>query len=337
MAFFDGLGQGSWDLWHAPQLQNHSLLTTSFHPRHLRDFISRKAWPKNCGPEGLKISRQNWGCFREKKPWQRIYTPEVEQLAPEKWWLEDYFPTGRVTFQGAMLNFGRVKINSYCSKPSLTIYIDHNLYKIQYTFGFFCDPVIWPNPYLIPFSTTFRFSCWSFLVSRSGWQDGTLRLVAFPMPEKFHHSERCRHEPNVGLTTVELRILRFEMGRFPWKVETIPKQKKCSELEVPVNIQPRISMLSHRQLQVSWCYNADSVCSELSPSTLHRHISSECFLKFPFSLQPSQDIQKSPLSPPSISMVWLLASNNWKFAAGHGVGHPEKIQAIIGFWEPLSK
>ena len=29
-----------------------------------------------------------------------IYTPEVQQLAPEKSWLKDYFPNGKVTFQG---------------------------------------------------------------------------------------------------------------------------------------------------------------------------------------------------------------------------------------------
>ena len=28
------------------------------------------------------------------------YPPEVEQLAPEKRWLEDYFPFGMVNFQG---------------------------------------------------------------------------------------------------------------------------------------------------------------------------------------------------------------------------------------------
>ena len=28
------------------------------------------------------------------------YPPEVEQFAPENGWLEDYFPIGKVTFQG---------------------------------------------------------------------------------------------------------------------------------------------------------------------------------------------------------------------------------------------
>ena len=29
-------------------------------------------------------------------------------IAPEKWWLEDYFPIGECNFSGAVLNFGRV-------------------------------------------------------------------------------------------------------------------------------------------------------------------------------------------------------------------------------------
>ena len=33
-------------------------------------------------------------------PGLNLYTPEVSQLAPEKWWLEYYFPFGKVTFQG---------------------------------------------------------------------------------------------------------------------------------------------------------------------------------------------------------------------------------------------
>ncbi len=28
------------------------------------------------------------------------YTPEEFNIAPEKWWLEDYFPIRKVTFQG---------------------------------------------------------------------------------------------------------------------------------------------------------------------------------------------------------------------------------------------
>ncbi len=27
-------------------------------------------------------------------------TPPKFNIAPEKWWLEDYFPIGKVTFQG---------------------------------------------------------------------------------------------------------------------------------------------------------------------------------------------------------------------------------------------
>ena len=28
------------------------------------------------------------------------FTPSKFNIAPEKWWLEDYFPIGKVTFQG---------------------------------------------------------------------------------------------------------------------------------------------------------------------------------------------------------------------------------------------
>ena len=36
--------------------------------------------------------------------------PPKFNIDPEKWWLEDYFPIGKValTFQGSMLNFRRV-------------------------------------------------------------------------------------------------------------------------------------------------------------------------------------------------------------------------------------
>ena len=34
------------------------------------------------------------------KPTSTPYTPEVSQLDPEKRWLEDYIPIGKVTFQG---------------------------------------------------------------------------------------------------------------------------------------------------------------------------------------------------------------------------------------------
>ena len=30
----------------------------------------------------------------------RLDTPPKFNIAPEKWWLEDYFPIGKVTFQG---------------------------------------------------------------------------------------------------------------------------------------------------------------------------------------------------------------------------------------------
>ena len=34
------------------------------------------------------------------------YTPRKIKIAPEKWWLEDYFPTGKVTFQGLCYSSG---------------------------------------------------------------------------------------------------------------------------------------------------------------------------------------------------------------------------------------
>ena len=45
--------------------------------------------------------------------------PEVQQLAPEKWWLEDYFPIGFWSlFRGELLNFGGYRkprvVNSKC-------------------------------------------------------------------------------------------------------------------------------------------------------------------------------------------------------------------------------
>ncbi len=40
----------------------------------------------------------------------KISTPLKFNIDPEKWWLEDYFPIGKVTFQGlSLLNFGGVR------------------------------------------------------------------------------------------------------------------------------------------------------------------------------------------------------------------------------------
>ena len=46
--------------------------------------------------------------FETKAPTARKFN-----IDPEKWWLEDYFPVGQVTFQGAMLNFAGVIIFTY--------------------------------------------------------------------------------------------------------------------------------------------------------------------------------------------------------------------------------
>ena len=39
-----------------------------------------------------------------------VYPPEVEQFAPEKWWLEDDPFLLEGNFSGAILNFGRVTV-----------------------------------------------------------------------------------------------------------------------------------------------------------------------------------------------------------------------------------
>ena len=41
------------------------------------------------------------GVWAERGPWEtRIFTPPKFNIAPEKWWLEDYFLIGKATFQG---------------------------------------------------------------------------------------------------------------------------------------------------------------------------------------------------------------------------------------------
>ena len=149
-----------------------------------------------------------------------------------------------------------------------------------------------------------------------------------------------RKDVDMNQMLVETHRVSWEFGDLRWddsKVETIPKhKKKCSERPCQYSTTHRHAVSSttssFMMLQCGLCL--------FRTEPVYITQSSECFLKFPFSLQHCnrhKTSKKSPLSPPSISMVWLLASNNWKFAAGHGVGHPEKIQAIIGLWEPLSK
>ena len=45
-------------------------------------------------------------------------TPPKFNIAPEKWWLEDYFPIGKVTFQGRTVKLREVR------------YIDHTFLSI---------------------------------------------------------------------------------------------------------------------------------------------------------------------------------------------------------------
>ena len=67
-------------------------------------------------------------------PWDRIRwknhrinkqkaTPQKFNIAPEKWWLEDYFPIGKVTFLGAMLVSGRLfiwmNVGQWCAPRSV--------------------------------------------------------------------------------------------------------------------------------------------------------------------------------------------------------------------------
>ena len=51
-------------------------------------------------------------CVNFGERWRKFTNnPWKFNIAPEKWWLEDYFPIGKVTFQG-LCYFGRVFFNS---------------------------------------------------------------------------------------------------------------------------------------------------------------------------------------------------------------------------------
>ena len=47
------------------------------------------------------------------------YTPQKLNVAPEKWWLEDYFPCGKVTFQGLAVTLRGEVIDKFCWKKIL--------------------------------------------------------------------------------------------------------------------------------------------------------------------------------------------------------------------------
>ena len=54
---------------------------------------------------------ESWQVYPEMVMCLNIFssdTPWKFNIAPEGWWLQDYFPIGKVPFWGAMLNFGRV-------------------------------------------------------------------------------------------------------------------------------------------------------------------------------------------------------------------------------------
>ena len=52
----------------------------------------------------IPVMREKWLIYTIQKS---TFTPPKFNIAPEKWWLEDYFPR-EGNFPGAMLNFGRV-------------------------------------------------------------------------------------------------------------------------------------------------------------------------------------------------------------------------------------
>ena len=64
-------------------------LSTDLLLRPLEGFPGR-------GREGATVLHS----FPKLKTFGKEHTPPKFTIVPEKWWLEDYVPTGRVTFQG---------------------------------------------------------------------------------------------------------------------------------------------------------------------------------------------------------------------------------------------
>ena len=50
--------------------------------------------------QGLSFDLGRTLGFWKQKNMKSLNTPPKFNVAPEKWWLEDYFPIGKVTFQG---------------------------------------------------------------------------------------------------------------------------------------------------------------------------------------------------------------------------------------------
>ena len=69
-------------------------------------FLETPMWVYLIGTEKLVLSLKVTHFFEtdwSKKGSQRLqkrHTPQKFNIAPEKWWLEDYLPIGKVTFQG---------------------------------------------------------------------------------------------------------------------------------------------------------------------------------------------------------------------------------------------
>ena len=65
----------------------------------------RRPWrPRQSWKEMNRIESSNPSMKAAATPWKF-------NIAPEKWCLENYCPIGKVTFSGAMLNFGRVAVS----------------------------------------------------------------------------------------------------------------------------------------------------------------------------------------------------------------------------------
>jgi len=63
-----------------------------FQPNHQRGWVGNEFW------EGLPF-------FRSRMKWSKIFTLPKFNIAPQKWWLEDYFPFGMVYFQVRTVSF----------------------------------------------------------------------------------------------------------------------------------------------------------------------------------------------------------------------------------------
>ena len=58
-------------------------------------------WPGNAvSPHQISFKRLQKSCYGKNTFKSTVITPPKFNIAPEKWWLEDYFPVGKVTFQG---------------------------------------------------------------------------------------------------------------------------------------------------------------------------------------------------------------------------------------------